>query len=184
MPVNFLSAAERERFTSFPADLSVLNPNRRKQLAQIGFRSTAQALTRMNKERRYPILLAFLAQLHEEVLDELVELFDRLLQNITSRTERKLSEIGQEIARLAGDKIKLLQALVKILLDPTVSEILKTSELFHCRLKFQMRNIYRKASNFEFSYDEYLLQSREFFTLLRRNLESLQKPSRFSRCCK
>lgn len=37
-------------------DLSILNPNRRKQLAQIGFRSTAQALSRMNKERRYPIL--------------------------------------------------------------------------------------------------------------------------------
>ncbi len=103
-------------------DLSVLNPNRRKQLAAVGFRSTAQALSRMNKERRYPILLAFLYQLHEEVLDELVELFDRLLQNITSRADRKLVEIQQEIARLAGDKIKLLQVLVKILLDPTVSD--------------------------------------------------------------
>lgn len=103
-------------------DLSVLNPNRRKQLAQIGFRSTAQALSRMNKERRYPILLALLAQLHEEVLDELVELFDRLLYNISSRTDRRLTEIEQEIACLAGDKIKLLQALVKILLDPTVSD--------------------------------------------------------------
>lgn len=60
-------------------NLSAINPNRRKQLAQIGFRSTAQVLSRMNKTRRYPILPAFLSQLHEEVLNELVELFDRLL---------------------------------------------------------------------------------------------------------
>lgn len=103
-------------------NLSAINPNRRKQLAQIGFRSTAQALSRMNKTRRYPILLAFLAQLHEEVLDELVELFDRLLYNVSSRADRKLAEIQQEIALLAGDKIKLLQALVRILIDPTVPD--------------------------------------------------------------
>jgi TnpA family transposase len=103
-------------------NLSAVNPNRRKQLAQIGFRSTAQALSRMNKTRRYPILLAFLAQLYEEVLDELVEIFDRLLHNISSRADRKLAEIRQEIALLAGDKIKLLQGLVRILIDPTVSD--------------------------------------------------------------
>jgi len=103
-------------------NLSALNPNRRKQLAQIGFRSTAQALSRMNKTRRYPILLALLSQLHTEVLDELVEIFDRLLQKISSRTDRKLKELGLEIARLAGDKIKLLQELVRILLDPMISD--------------------------------------------------------------
>lgn len=52
----------------------------------------------------------------------MVELFDRLLQRISSRTDRKLKEIGLEIARLAGDKIKLLQELVRILLDPTVAD--------------------------------------------------------------
>ena len=103
-------------------NLSQLNSNRRKQLAQIGFRSTAQALSRMNKTRRYPILLAFLAQLYEEVLDELVEIFDRLLSAISSRADRQLVEIRQEIALLAGDKIKLLQELVKILIDPTVPD--------------------------------------------------------------
>lgn len=103
-------------------NLSTINPNRRKQLAQTGFRSTAQALSRMNKTRRYPILLAFLSQFHEEVLDELVELFDRLLYNVSSRADRKLVEIRQEIALLAGDKIKLLQGLVRILIDPTVPD--------------------------------------------------------------
>ncbi len=48
----------------------------------------------MNKTRRYPILLVFLSQLYEEVLDELVEIFDRLLMTISSRTERKLLQKG------------------------------------------------------------------------------------------
>lgn len=103
-------------------NLSAINPNRRKQLAQIGFRSTAQALSRMNKTRRYPILLAFLSQLYIEVLDELVEIFDRLLAAISNRADRRLAEIRQEIALLAGDKIKLLQELLKILIDPTISD--------------------------------------------------------------
>ena len=103
-------------------NFSAINPNRRKQLAQIGFRSTAQALSRMNKTRRYPILLAFLSQLYTEVLDELVEIFDRLLAAISNRADRKLAEIRQEIVLLAGDKIKLLQELLKILIDPTISD--------------------------------------------------------------
>ncbi|NJM53067.1 MAG: DUF4158 domain-containing protein [Blastocatellia bacterium] len=103
-------------------NLSAINPNRRKQLAQIGFRSTAQALSRMNKIRRYPILLAFLSQLYEEVLDELVEIFDRLLAAISSRSERQLVQIKQEIASLAGDNIKILREMVSILIDPNISD--------------------------------------------------------------
>lgn len=103
-------------------NLSMLNPNRRKQLAQIGFRSTSQALTRMPIQKRYPVLLSFLYQLYEEVLDELVDLFDRMLQKISNRTDRKLVEMEQEIARLAGDKIKLLHDLVKILLDSNIAD--------------------------------------------------------------
>lgn len=41
---------------------------------------------------------------------------------ISNRAERKLAENRQEVALLAGDKIKLLQELVKILIDPTVSD--------------------------------------------------------------
>lgn len=112
-----------QRFQAGQWNLAAINPNRRKQLAQIGFRSTAQALSRMNKTRRYPILLAFLSQLYVEVLDELVEIFDRLLAAISSRTERKLLQVQQELAMMAGDKIKTLQELLRILIDPTVSDL-------------------------------------------------------------
>lgn len=135
-------------------NLSEINPNRRKQLAQIGFRSTAQALSRMNKTRRYPILLAFLSQLHTEVLDELVEIFDRLLATISNRANRRLAEIRQEIALLAGDKIKLLQAVVKILIDPTVSDTEVRSAVYKSVPEHKLRVTYDECERINEPLDE------------------------------
>ena len=66
-------------------DLSMLPPGRRRFLAQVGRRSTAQALTRTDPGRRYPVLLATLAEAAVEVLDELVLLFDQGLSSSDSR---------------------------------------------------------------------------------------------------
>lgn len=58
-------------------DLSVLPAERRRFLAQVGRRSTAQALARRDADRRYPILLTLVAQLAVDVLDE--TLLDEIL---------------------------------------------------------------------------------------------------------
>ena len=125
-PKNILATIEKlnrlQHWNINEWDLSILNPNRRKQLANIGFRSTAQGISRMSDQKKYPILLSFIYQIHEEILDELVELFDRLLQKVNAKTERKLIQINQEAARIAKDKIRLLQKLVGILLNPEVTD--------------------------------------------------------------
>jgi hypothetical protein len=56
-------------------DLSVLPAERRRFLATVGRRSTVQALMR-REERRYPILLALVAQSVADQLDEVIALFD------------------------------------------------------------------------------------------------------------
>lgn len=150
-------------------DLSSLNPNRRKQLANIGFRSTAQALSRMNKTRRYPILLAFLSQLYEEVLDELVEIFDRLLITISSRTERKLLQIQQEIALLAGDKIRLLQELVKILIDPTVADAELRKAIYKIVPETKLYQTFAECEKLNEPLDE------SFFKILGKNYSYLRQ---------
>lgn len=76
----------------------------------------------MPDQKRHPILPALLYQLHEEDLDELVELFDRMLQKVISSGDRKFAKLQQEIAGLANDKIKILHDLVGILLDPDISD--------------------------------------------------------------
>lgn len=66
-------------------DLATLNPNRLKFLASLGRRHTNQALRRLAPERRYPVLLAFVADAHAEITDEIVDLFDRLLAQADAR---------------------------------------------------------------------------------------------------
>ena len=73
-------------------DLSALNPNRRKFLAQIGRRSTSQILQRMPDRRRYPILLALLHETVIDLVDEIVDLFNRALKKTDSRSRRELED--------------------------------------------------------------------------------------------
>lgn len=73
-------------------DLSCLNPNRIKFLAQLNNKSSNQALQRANDEKRYPILVAFLSQNFEEVTDETMDLYIHCLGDIEARAKRDLKE--------------------------------------------------------------------------------------------
>ena len=60
-------------------DLAGLNPNRVKWLAQLGWKAPTPQLQRMDPQRRYPILLAFLQQALRHHTDVAVELYDQCL---------------------------------------------------------------------------------------------------------
>lgn len=60
-------------------NLSVLPAERRRFLAGLGRRLTAQNLARRDDDRRYPILLTLAAQSAVDVLDEVLLLFDQAL---------------------------------------------------------------------------------------------------------
>lgn len=61
-------------------DLGSLAPARRRQLVAAGMRMTAQAIARLEPARRYPLILAVLAELYLERGDELLDLFEKLLR--------------------------------------------------------------------------------------------------------
>lgn len=103
-------------------DLSSLNPNRAKWLAQIGWKSTNQYLQRMAPERRSPVLLAFLQQALLHHTDVAVELFDQGLWSCYSEAKHELEEFRQTIARSINDKLKLFRELGHILLDADIED--------------------------------------------------------------
>lgn len=103
-------------------DLRELNPNRLKLLAQIGRKSTNQALLRFAPERRYPILIAFLFQSLEETIDEAIDLYDRCLAEAYARAGRDLTEFRRTVAKATNEKVRLFQAVGRILLDPAVRD--------------------------------------------------------------
>ena len=103
-------------------DLSTINPNRLKFLAQLGRKATSQALQRMAPARRYPIVAAFLRHSMEEITDELVELYDRCLAQSYSRAGRELDEFRLTNAKAANQKVLLFREIGRLVLDPSVSD--------------------------------------------------------------
>src|SRR5207244_1188306 len=85
-------------------DLSVLPAERRRFLAAVGRRLTAQALARREPQRRYPILFTLLNQSAADVLDEVIQLFD---QAISSRESRARFKMIDELAERGADRIRL-----------------------------------------------------------------------------
>jgi len=102
--------------------LASLNPNRAKWLAQIGWKSTNQALQRMAPARRYPVLVAFLQQALLHHTDVVVELFDQCVWGCHSEAEQELEEFRKAVARSTNEKLTLFRELGKVLLDDDIAD--------------------------------------------------------------
>lgn len=103
-------------------DLSALTPNRRKFLAQVGKKSTNQSLQRTPPERRYPILVSFLSQVAEELVDEILDLFDRCMTQVDARARRDLEEFRRNAARALNEKLILFKDMTGTILDPQITD--------------------------------------------------------------
>jgi Domain of unknown function (DUF4158) len=110
------------RLDAHTLDLSALPAERRRFLAGVGRRLTAQALQRREGVRRYPILLTLVAQSAVDVLDGALLLFDQALSGRESVAKAKLTEALAERARGGEDRQALLDELLEILLDPRVAD--------------------------------------------------------------
>ena len=103
-------------------NLASLNPNRAKWLAQIGWKSTNQALQRMAPARRYPVLVAFLQQALLHHTDVAVELFDQCVWGCHSEAKQELEEFRKAVARSTNEKLKLFRELGQVLLDDDIED--------------------------------------------------------------
>ena len=103
-------------------DLSRLPTGQLRTLAEIGRRSTNQALQRADVERRHPVLLATLAEIYVEVLDELVQLLDQALAGADSRARHELSQRLVDRAKAEADRARMLDEILDMLVDPNVSD--------------------------------------------------------------
>ncbi|MGB6162552.1 MAG: Tn3 family transposase [Pseudonocardiaceae bacterium] len=102
-------------------DLSMLPNERRRFLATVGRRSTVQALER-RRERRYPILLALVAQSALDQLDEVVALFDQAVSARESRAKTKTDEALVERAKKGEDRQLLVDVILPVLADPSIPD--------------------------------------------------------------
>ncbi len=88
----------------------------------MGQRLTAQALQRRDPQRRYPILLTFIAQSAVDVLDETLLLFDQALSARETVARAKMNEALAERAKGGENRQQLLDEILTIVLDPGVAD--------------------------------------------------------------
>lgn len=103
-------------------DLSAINLNRRRFLARLGKKTSSWALGRATGFRRYPILVAFLPQTLDELIDEILDLFDRYLADADSTARQKLDEFRRTTARATNEKVILFEEVGEIVLDPEITD--------------------------------------------------------------
>ena len=103
-------------------ELTTLNPNRVKWLAQLGWKAPVPQLQRMDPARRYPILVAFLAQALAHQIDVAIELYDQCLWDYASAARQELKDWRQTIARSANEKLRMFRELGRVLLDTTIDD--------------------------------------------------------------
>jgi len=103
-------------------DLSVVPPERLRQLATLARRSTPSALRQMTPERRYPILLAAVVAGHTEIVDEVVRLFDQALAGTDSRARFKVAERQAELVEADVERLVLLDDILDVVLDDDLDD--------------------------------------------------------------
>lgn len=116
-------------------DVSAINPNRVKWLAQLGRTATNQALQRMPADRRHPILVAFLVQVYRDLIDEAITLYDRCLAGVLAR-----ARLGRDHFQRAstGEILQFLERFVTlsdVILDDAILDTLVRAtihtQIFH-----------------------------------------------------
>ena len=110
------------RLDAHTLDLSALPAERRRFLAGVGRRLTAQALQRREPQRRYPILLTLIAQSAVDVLDETLLLFDQALSARETVARARMTEALAERAKGGENRQQLLDEILTIVLDPGVPD--------------------------------------------------------------
>ena len=103
-------------------DLSVLPAERRRFLAGVSRRLTAQHVARREDARKYPILLTLITQSAVDVLDEVLLLFDQALSGRESAARARMTEALADRARSGEDRQALLDDVLRIVLDPAVTD--------------------------------------------------------------
>jgi TnpA family transposase len=103
-------------------DLSESGPcqvhqNRLLKLAREGSQMTAQHLRDLEAERRYATLVAVMMETKATIIDQIVDLHDRMIGGLFNRAKRVHEEQFQQSARAINEKVRLYWRIGEALLD-------------------------------------------------------------------
>lgn len=107
-PDAFLKVMERlERIhdIGLTIDTTEIHPNRLRQLSKIGARYEPYAFRRFDDARRYSILVSFLLELSQDLIDQAIEIHDRQMMTLQLKGRKAQEEMQKVNGKKLNEKI-------------------------------------------------------------------------------
>lgn len=119
-PETFIKVVERlEYIRNLKLNIKItgIHPNRIRQLSKIGARYEPYALKKFEESKRYSILIIYLFELGQDLVDYAIEIHDRQINNLLSHGRKGQQEIQIQNGKALNEKIiyyvNLIKALIK-----------------------------------------------------------------------
>ena len=94
-----------------------VHQNRLLKLAREGGQMTAQHLRDLESNRRYATLVALLLDTHATLIDEIIDLHNRIIGTLFNRAKRHHAERFQQSGKAINDKVRLYSRIGRALLE-------------------------------------------------------------------
>ncbi len=118
-PESFIKVIDRLEYVkqlNLNINTSNLHHNRLIQLSRMGEKYETQALQRFNVSKRYAILVIYLLELSQSLIDYAIEIHDRQMMNLESNGRRQQDEMQKQNGKALNEKIIHFSNLVRALL--------------------------------------------------------------------
>lgn len=103
-------------------DLSWLNNNFQRSLTIYAKRSDANRLREIDPGRRYAILTCFLVQLHLDTVDQMVDMYDKLINKIYNHAQRDVDNHHKSQRKKIRESLKTFSTITELILDDSISD--------------------------------------------------------------
>lgn len=111
-------------------ELSWLNNNFQRSLARYAKRSDANRLRQLEPNHRHAVLVCFLCQLYRDTMDQMVDMYDKLINKIYNRAQMDVDDFHKSQRKQIRASLKTFKILTDLILDSSIGDVTLRQAMF------------------------------------------------------
>ena len=104
-------------------DLSWLNNNFQRTLARFVRRASIDHIRRFADKQRYSMLVCFVRQCYQDTVDDLMVMYDKLINQVYNRSQEELDEYTRGQRRQIKQSMVSFKTIADLILDDTIDDL-------------------------------------------------------------
>lgn len=107
-PEAFLKVIERLEYIrnlQLNIDTKAIHPNRLRQLSRLGARYEPQSFRRFREAKRYTVMVAYLLDLSQDLVDQAFEIHDKQILTLQSKGRKQQEELQKQNGKAVNEKV-------------------------------------------------------------------------------